>query len=378
MLNQPERWFPLRVLICEQCWLVQTEDFAKASELFDENYAYFSSFSDEWVHGAERFVEDVRRRFGLDAASFVVEVAANDGYMLQFVKQAGIPCLGIEPTASTAAAAQQKGLEIVQEFFGLKLARDLLSRFSPADLMVAKNVLAHVPDINDFVLGFTQFLKSDGVATFEFPHLYHLIKQKQFDTIYHEHFSYLSLTSVTSLFADNGLHIFDVEELPSHGGSLRVFAQRSDSGTRDVLPSVAKLLEIEREAPMNSASFYSGFQEAAEEIRSDFKEFLITAHRSRKKVAGYGAAAKGNTLLNFAGVRSDLVSFVADRNPSKQGKFMPGSRIPIFPESKIFELKPDYVVIFPWNLKSEIMAQLSYIREWGGEFVIANPKLTID
>lgn len=378
MLNQPERWFPLRVLICEQCWLVQTEDFAQADELFDENYAYFSSFSDEWVHGAEIFVEDVRRRFRLDAASFVVEVAANDGYMLQFVKQAGIPCLGIEPTASTAAAALQKGIEIVQEFFGLKLARHLLTQFSPADLMVAKNVLAHVPDINDFVLGFAHFLKIDGVATFEFPHMYHLIKQKQFDTIYHEHFSYLSLTSVVSLFADNGLRVFDVEELPSHGGSLRVFAQRSDSGTRDVLPSVAKLLQIEREASMSSPSFYFGFQESAEAIKNNFKEFLITAHRSGKKVAGYGAAAKGNTLLNFAGVRSDLVSFVADRNPSKQGKFMPGSRIPIFPESQIVKMKPDYVVILPWNLKSEIMGQLSYIREWGGKFVTATPKLGID
>jgi SAM-dependent methyltransferase len=375
-LQAPERYFPLRVLVCETCWLVQTEDFAKADELFDADYAYFSGYSSTWLAHSEAYVQSMAERFQLTAESYVIEVAANDGYLLQYVMARGIPCLGVEPTATTAAAARAKGVPIVEEFFGVRLGRDLAKQ-RPADLMVANNVLAHVPDINDFVGGFAELLKPTGVATFEFAHVLKLIAESQFDTIYHEHFSYLSLTAVTKVFSANGLSVFDVEELPTHGGSLRVFAQRAEEGSQPRTPRVDELLQREARAGIDKRAGYVGFQERAEAVKNDFLRFLLDASERGKRVAAYGAAAKGNTLMNFAGVRPDLVRFVVDANPAKQGKFMPGSRIPIVDEGRLRQEKPDYVVILPWNLRSEITREIAYIEEWAGRFVTAVPRLNI-
>lgn len=376
-LHAPEKYFPLRVLVCTQCWLVQTEDYAGADELFSADYAYFSSFSSTWLKHAEQYVTDMAQRFALDAKSHIVEVAANDGYLLQYAKARGIPCLGIEPTTSTADAARTKGIEIVEEFFGVKLAQQLAAQGKQADLTAANNVLAHVPDINDFVSGFAVLLKSAGVATFEFPHLLNLIEQNQFDTIYHEHYSYLSLTAVRTIFEANGLNVFDIEELPTHGGSLRVYAQRKDSGTRQTSQNVVKLLQRETGAGMSSKVFYAGFQAKANKVKNDLLVFLIEAQRAGKTVAGYGAAAKGNTLLNYAGVRPDMLPYVVDRNPAKQDKFLPGCRIPVVREDRIKQTKPDFILILPWNLRAEVSHQLEYIREWGGQFVTSVPALKI-
>ena len=376
-LRMPEKWFPLRVLVCTECWLVQTEDYAGADELFSADYAYFSSFSTSWLQHAENYVTFMTERFGLQSSSHVVEIAANDGYLLQYFKSIGIPCLGVEPTSGTAAAAREKGIEVAEDFFGTRLAKTLVAQGSQADLIAANNVLAHVPDINDFVTGFALLLKPTGVATFEFPHLLQLVADTQFDTIYHEHFSYLSLTAVLQIFELNGLSIFDVEELSTHGGSLRIFAQRLDSGRYQVNQSVKEMLACEATAGMKTPAYYAGFQEKANKVKNDFKSFLIEAKRAGKSVAAYGAAAKGNTLINYAGIRPDLIPFVVDRNPAKQGKYLPGSRIPIVKESCIKSRKPDYVVILPWNLCNEVMTQLDYIREWGGQFVTAVPSLAI-
>ncbi|OJW46332.1 MAG: SAM-dependent methyltransferase [Thiobacillus sp. 65-1059] len=374
-LHAPEKWFPLRVLVCEHCWLAQTEDFAQANELFDAEYAYFSGFSSSWLAHSERYVADMAARFNLTADSHVVEAAANDGYLLQYVKARNIPCTGVEPTASTAAAARAKGIPIVEDFFGVRLARELAALGKQADLTAANNVLAHVPDINDFVAGFTVLLKPQGVATFEFPHLLKLVAENQFDTIYHEHFSYLSLTAVERIFSANGLSVFDVEEHPTHGGSLRIFAQRSDTGQQVRSTRVDELLQRETDAGMLTTSYYADFQDKTNRVKNDFIAFLLEARRRGKRVAAYGAAAKGNTLMNYAGIRPDLILFVADRNPAKQSKYMPGSRIPIVDESVLKNEKPDFVVILPWNLKHEVMRQLDYIRAWGGLFVIAVPEL---
>lgn len=376
-LHAPEKWFPLRVLVCERCWLAQTEDFAQADELFDADYAYFSGFSTTWLAHAERYVTDMIARFDLTADSHVVEVAANDGCLLQYVKARGIPCTGIEPTASTAAAARHKGIAIVEDFFGVRLAEELAANNKFADLAVANNVLAHVPDINDFVAGFPALLKPQGVATFEFPHLFKLVAENQFDTIYHEHFSYLSFTAVERVFTANGLKIFDVEAHATHGGSLRVFAQRADTSRQVRSPRVDELLQREVQAGMNSAHYYAGFQAKTEKVKNDFVGFLLEARRAGKKVAAYGAAAKGNTLMNYAGVRPDLISFVVDRNPAKLGKYMPGSRIAIVDERCLQKERPDYVLILPWNLKTEIMQQLNYVRSWGGKYVTAVPRLEV-
>jgi 2-polyprenyl-3-methyl-5-hydroxy-6-metoxy-1,4-benzoquinol methylase len=376
-LQAPEKWFPLRVLVCEQCWLVQTEDFTQVDELFDSNYAYFSGFSESWLAHSERYVNDMVAKFGLNAKSHIVEVAANDGYLLQYIKAHGIPCTGVEPTAATAAAARAKGITIVEKFFGLHLAQTLTAEGKQADLTVANNVLAHVPDINDFVAGFAVLLKEHGVATFEFPHLQKLIAETQFDTIYHEHFSYLSLTTVQRVFASNGLTVFDVEDLPTHGGSLRVYAQRANTGRRATGSHVAQVLETERDSGMLIAEHYQDFQARTDRIKHELTYFLLDARRDGKRVAAYGAAAKGNTLLNYAGIRTDLIDFVVDRNPAKQHKYMPGSRIPIVSEERLKEEKPDYVLILPWNLKSELEIQLSYVNEWGGRLVIAVPYLEI-
>ncbi|MDQ0069414.1 SAM-dependent methyltransferase [Variovorax boronicumulans] len=376
-LAAPEKWYPLRVFTCTRCWLVQTEDYAHHADLFSGDYAYFSSFSTSWLAHSRRYVSESVSRFALSPASHVVEVAANDGYLLQYVKEAGIPCLGIEPTASTARAAREKGIEIVEQFFGVALARQLVAAGKSADLTVANNVLAHVPDINDFAAGFAHLLKPAGVATFEFPHLMRMVAECQFDTIYHEHFSYLSLTSVIRLFEANGLRVFDVEQLETHGGSLRVFAQRQDTGLRPVEAAVARVLAAEDATGIATAAYYEGFQQRADDIRDGLMAFLIDARRSGKRVGAYGAAAKGNTLLNYAGVRSSLLPWVADRNPAKQNLFMPGSRIPIVEEAHLKRERPDYVLVLPWNLRTEVMDQLAYIREWGGRFATAVPAIEV-
>jgi SAM-dependent methyltransferase len=376
-LKAVEKWYPLAVYVCTHCWLVQTEDYAHHSELFASDYAYFSSVSTSWLDHARRYVNEMISRYHLNAHSQVVEVASNDGYLLQYFHQLGIPSIGIEPTTSTAAVARSKGIEVVEEFFGVLLAERLLAQGTAADLLIANNVLAHVPDINDFVAGFARLLKPDGVATFEFPHLLRLVENGQFDTIYHEHFSYLSITAVEKIFLTNGLKVFDIQEIPTHGGSLRVYAQRSDTGQREKTKDYAAVVNAESLAGLQTESYYLNFQIVANRIKDDFADFLIQAKRSGKRVGGYGAAAKGNTLLNYAGIRSDLLPWVADRNEAKQGKFMPGSHIPIVAEQYLKAQRPDYVVVFPWNLRDEVVEQLSYIRDWGGRFVTAVPKLEI-
>ena len=376
-MRRQEKWFPLKVLVCESCWLVQAESYSRATELFNDEYAYFSSFSTIWLAHAQNYVSAMVERFGLSNESFVVEVASNDGYLLQYVKQRGIPCLGIEPTASTASAARLKGIETLEEFFGVGLAKNLIDQGKQPDLLVANNVLAHVSDINDFVRGCALLLKPQGVVTFEFPHLMQLIEQKQFDTIYHEHFSYLSFSTVDQIFRENGLTVFDVKELGTHGGSIRVIAQRTDTGKYHINENVTKLLDEETAAGMKNVVYYLGFQKQADKVKNDFLAFLVEAKCQGKAVAAYGAAAKGNTLLNYAGVRPDLLPYVVDKNPNKQGKYLPGSRIPIVAEAHLRDKRPDYVVILPWNLKTEIIEQLSYIRDWGGVFVTVIPTMVI-
>lgn len=376
-MKEPEKWYPLKVMVCDNCWLVQTEDFVGSTEMFSEDYAYFSSYSSTWLEHAKNYVEKMTARLNLNSDSMVVEVAANDGYLLQYVKEKNIPCYGIEPTHSTAIVAREKDIEIIEEFFGVNLANELIEKSRQVDLIAANNVLAHVPDINDFVKGFSKLLKSNGVATFEFPHLLNLVKQKQFDTIYHEHYSYLSLIAVAAILEDNGLSVFDVEEFPTHGGSLRVYAQRADINQHPIGDNVKELLMREKEEGMDTLPFYTNFQEQAEKVKFDLVKFLLEAKNQKKKVVAYGAAAKGNTMLNYAGIRSDLLSYVVDLNPAKQGKYMPGSRIAIVEEERLKQDKPDYVLILPWNLGNEIMEQLAYIKEWGGKFVTAVPEIYV-
>ena len=375
-LHAPETWYPLRLLVCETCWLVQTEDHAGREQLFDADYAYFSSYASSWLAHAQTYARAMHERLGLNAQSCVVEVAANDGYLLQYVREAGVPCYGIEPTASTAAAARAKNIEIVERFFGVALARELVAAGRQADLTAANNVLAHVPDINDFVAGFAVLLKPQGVATFEFPHLLQLVQQCQFDTLYHEHFSYLSLMAVQRIFAANGLVVTDVQELPTHGGSLRVFAQRSDAAPV-VHGRVGELLAREAAAGVSSAAFYGGLQGEALRIKRELLAFLLDCHVRGLQVGAYGAAAKGNTLLNFAGVRADLLPYVVDRNPAKQGQYLPGSRIPVVDEAHLRAHRPDRVLILPWNLREEVTAQLDYVRAWGGQFAVAVHRLEV-
>ena len=348
-----------------------------ADELFNEEYAYFSSYSSSWVAHAGRYVDHVVERFALGVGDLVIEVAANDGYLLQFVRAREIPCLGIEPTHSTAAAARALGLDIVEQFFDVGLASEIVATHGGAQLAVANNVLAHVPDINGFVAAFTRVLRPNGIATFEFPHLLNLVEHTLFDTIYHEHFSYLSLVAVERIFAANGLSVFDVEELPTHGGSLRVFAQRSDTGVEPAASRVEHVRQREVDAGLAISETYRSFEARAVSMRDDFLRFLLDARREGRSVAAYGAAAKGNTLLNFAGVRSNLLPFVVDRNPAKQGMFLPGSRIPVFGEEALEREKPAYIVVFPWNLLDEVREQLSYVQRWGAKLVRAVPSLLV-
>lgn len=376
-LNKPETWYTLKVEVCQKCWLVQTGEMASSLELFDKDYAYFSSFSKFWLEHAKSYVDQMFQKFKFDPKSLVIEVASNDGYLLQYVNQKGCNSLGIEPTNSTAVAARKKGIETIEEFFGVDLATKLYNDNKLADLMIANNVLAHVPDINDFIKGFSILLKTDGVATFEFPHLMQLINHNQFDTIYHEHFSYLSLSTVSAIFESNGLSVFDVEEIPTHGGSLRVYAQKKSTGSKKIHKNVSELLQKESNIGITSVKYYEGFQYKTNMVKYNFLNFLISAKINGKKVAAYGAAAKGNTLMNFSGVRNDLISFVVDKNPAKQNKYMPGSRIIITNEDILKIEKPDFIVILPWNLKNEIADQLSYAKDWGCQFVTAIPQIEI-
>ena len=376
-LDSPEEWFPLRVFVCQNCWLAQTADFVRPEQLFTKDYAYFSSTSSTWLQHTEKFSAEIIKRLDLNAGKRVVEIATNDGCLLEKFLNRGIPCYGIEPTRSTAEAARSKGLVIEQEFFTLELARRLVTRGQPADLVIANNVLAHVPDINDFLAGVRWLLSETGVATFEFPSLLELIRNNQFDTVYHEHYSYLSITALRNIFRQAGLAIFDVIKIPTHGGSLRVYAQPVRSVSHMETANVQKILSEERVAGVEDEHFYTQFHLAVEKVKLEFLDFLIGARRAGKRVAGYGAAAKGNTLLNYCGVKVDMVPFVCDAAEAKQGNYLPGSRIPIEPPHQLADYKPDYVVVFPWNIFPEVEAQLRPIVGANCRLVTAVPELRI-
>lgn len=376
-LNEPESFYPLRVLVCEKCFLVQVDEYYKSSDIFSSDYAYFSSFSTSWLAHAKKYTEMMTERFGFNEKSQIIEIASNDGYLLQYFKEKGIPVLGIEPTANTAAVAKTKGIDSVIEFFGTDLAKKLQKDGKKADLLLGNNVLAHVPDINDFVGGMKVILNEKGVITMEFPHLYQLVLNNQFDTIYHEHFSYLSFTTVKKIFEAQGLSMFDVQEVPTHGGSLRIFAKHTGDSSKSISENVAALLKKEEDAGMLTLKYYHNFQEKVDAIKNDLLEFLLQQKKAGKKVAAYGAAAKGNTLLNYCGIKKDLISFVVDANPAKQNKYMPASHIPICTEARIKEDKPDFILILPWNIKEEIVKQLNYVKEWNCKFIVPIPRLEI-
>jgi 2-polyprenyl-3-methyl-5-hydroxy-6-metoxy-1,4-benzoquinol methylase len=376
-LNDMEKFYPLHAYICEKCWLMQLEEFATPDEIFADEYAYFSSYSESWLEHARKYTEQMTERFNLDANSLVAEIASNDGYLLQWFVQKSIPVLGIDPAANVAKAAQEKGVRTEVEFFGKNTAIKLAKKYGKADLLLGNNVLAHVPDINDFVAGMKEMLNTSGVITMEFPHLQRLIEENQFDTIYHEHFSYLSFVAVNRIFAQHAITLFDVEELPTHGGSLRIYGKHAEDTSKEVTNHVAELLKREIDLGFESLEFYSRFEEKVKETKRKILDFLIQAKRDGKSVAGYGAPGKGNTLLNYCGVRTDFIDYTVDMSPHKQGNFLPGTHIPILHPNTIKETKPDYVFILPWNLKEEIMEQHKYIRDWGGKFVVPIPKLTI-
>ncbi|MFM9913959.1 MAG: methyltransferase domain-containing protein [Methylophilaceae bacterium] len=375
-LHKPETYFPLKLRVCDQCWLVQTEDYAAADALFDENYAYFSSVSKSWLAHAAEYCQKMTSRLQLNQNSLVIEVAANDGYLLKNFVAAHIPCLGVEPTASTAAAAEKLGIPILREFFGESCAKTLVVQGKQADLILGNNVYAHVPDINDFTLGLKTVLKPEGTVTLEFPHLMRLLEHTQFDTVYHEHFSYLSLQTVSKIFAKAGLRIYDVEELPTHGGSLRVYGCHQSS-EHAAQPTVQALLVEESRRGLDKLEIYQNFQSRADQVKNDLLAFLLEQKRLGKSVMGYGAAAKGNTLLNYAGVKPDLLPYVCDAAESKQGKHLPGSHIPVLSPDVIRERKPDIVLILPWNIQTEVTQQLAFISEWGGKFAVAVPAVSV-
>ncbi len=373
----PENYYPLKLFVCPDCFLVQTDEVKKSTEIFSEDYVYFSSFSKTWLEHSKRYVEMILERFPASPETLVMEIASNDGYLLQYFNERKINVLGIEPTHSTAEAARKKGIESLERFFGRELADELSQTGRKADLLIGNNVFAHVPDINDFTAGMKTVLKSEGVITLEFPHLLNLVRENQFDTIYHEHYSYLSLITVEGLFRKYGLEIFDVQEIPTHGGSLRIFGKHNSDSSKPVSSNVGELLKKEIDAGMKDLEFYKGFQQKMFRIKTDFLQFLLDAKRDGKKTASYGAAAKGNTLLNYCGIKKDMIYFTVDASPVKQGRFLPGSHIPVVNESFIRDIKPDYIIIFPWNIKKEIENQLQYIREWGGKLVIAVPRLEV-
>jgi SAM-dependent methyltransferase len=375
-LQRPEIHYPLVAKVCDICFLAQAEEHQSAAEIFDSDYTYFSSFSSSWLKHAEAFATMAKERFGLTGQSLVVEVASNDGYLLQYFQQSGVPVLGVEPTANTAKVAIEKGVPTIIEFFGRAFAMERLE--VSADLIVGNNVLGHVPDINDFTAGLKAGLKSGGVVSLELPHLLQLVEQTQFDTIYHEHFSYLSLATVERILAAQGLKVFDVELLPTHGGSLRVFAAHVEDETKSRSPSVDAILRKEERAGLRGREVYERFQPRIDRIRADFLGFLLDQRETGALVVGYGAAAKGNTLLNYCGVNgNELIRFVADISPYKQGRFLPGSHIPVVAPDRIDELKPDFIIILPWNLRDEIAEQLTHARDWGAKFVTAIPELEV-
>jgi hypothetical protein len=356
---------------------VQVDEYKKSDKIFDSSYVYFSSYSKSWLKHAKEYTVMMTKRFGLNEQSRVIEVASNDGYLLQYFKEKNIPVLGIEPTANTAEAAKEKGIESVVDFFGVRLAKELAAKNLYADVLLGNNVLAHVPDILDFVGGMKIILKKEGVVTMEFPHLMQLVDNNQFDTIYHEHFSYLSFATVKSIFESQGLEMFDVEELPTHGGSLRIFAKHKEDSSKNISGNVEELLKKEKSKGMQGMDYYSNFSEKAVKVKIDLLTFLAEAKKQGKKVAAYGAAAKGNTLLNYCGVKNDMISFVVDANPHKQNKYLPASHIPVLNEDYLKEQKPDFVLILPWNLKEEITLQLGYIRSWNAKFVVPIPELQL-
>jgi len=376
-LNEPEVFYPLKLFVCDACFLVQVDEYKKSGDIFNNEYIYFSSVSRTWLLHAKNYADMMVNRFGYDASSQVVEIASNDGYLLQYFQKKGIPVLGIEPAEGTSIVARQKGIETLGEFFGRKLAQRLADQGRKADLLIGNNVLAHVPDLNDFVPGLKVALKPQGIITMEFPHLMQLVDEGLFDTIYHEHFSYLSFMTVQSIFRHYGLEVFDLEELPSQGGSLRIFARHVEDSARDISGNVAIHLEKERLKGLHTMAYYDNFQSKADRIKYALLKFLIEQRESGRKVAAYGAAAKGNTLLNYCGIRKDLLPFVADASPQKQGKYLPCSHIRVVDEAEIRRYEPDYVLILPWNIKEEIMAQLDYIRAWGGKFVVPMPQVRV-
>jgi SAM-dependent methyltransferase len=375
--QRPEPYFPLKLFTCTGCWLVQVDQHERPEAIFSPDYIYFSSYSKSWLDHAKCFVDLAVERLALGSRSAVVEVASNDGYLLQYMNARDIRCIGIEPTASTAAAARERGIETVEMFLGHASAQRFVSRFGAADLVIGNNVLAHVPDLNDFIAGLATLMAPSGALSLEFPHLLQMVTNSQFDTVYHEHFSYLSLHTAVRALQSNGLTAWDVEQLPTHGGSLRLWARHAAFGATPGA-AVQALLDIERGAGMLELPFYLGFQQRTDCVKNEFAEFLIDQKKAGRVVAAYGAAAKGNTLLNYAGVKPDLLSFVADASPHKQGRFLPGSRIPVVTEQRLRDARPDFVVILPWNLRDEITEQLSYVREWGGRFVTAIPDLRVD
>ncbi|SOY93196.1 SAM-dependent methyltransferase [Cupriavidus taiwanensis] len=371
-----EMFYPLHAMVCQACWLVQLRDETPAETHFHEDYVYFSSYSTSWLEHASRYVADMTRRFGLNQASQVMELASNDGYLLQYFQQAGIPCLGVEPSSNTAAAARAKGIDSREVFFGTATARALRDEGWQVDLLLGNNVLAHVPDINDFVGGMPVVLRQEGVITLEFPHLLRLLEQNQFDTLYHEHYSYLSLTALLPVLTRAGLRAFDIEHLPTHGGSLRLYACHAGAA-HETTAAVQACLDEEAASGLSSPAPYAAFAERVRQAKHDLLTFLIGARRAGKRVAAYGAAAKGNTLLNYCGAGTDLIDFVVDRNPAKQGKLLPGTRIPVLAPEAVNEHRPDYLLILPWNLRDEIMNQMSGIRAWGGSFVTAIPETVV-
>lgn len=375
-LNQMEPFYPLHVYVCSNCFLVQLQEYVSPQEIFS-HYAYFSSYSDTWLQHAKNYTEKVIARFGLHSSSQVVEIASNDGYLLQYFASKGIPVLGIEPAANVAEVAIKKDIPTVVKFFGRNTAGELAAAGKQANLLVGNNVLAHVPDINDFVAGCQILLLPEGVITMEFPHLMRLMEGNQFDTIYHEHFSYLSLLAVEKIFTAHGLTIFDVEELSTHGGSLRIYARHAEDTSKPISQQVKELRIREEAAGFSNLKHYFSFGEKVKGTKFNLLEFLISAKREGKSIAGYGAPGKGNTLLNYCGIREDFIDYTVDRNPFKQGKFLPGTHIPIFHPNKIQETKPDYLLILPWNLKNEVMLQMSYARDWGGKFVVPIPEVNV-
>ena len=377
-LNEPETFYPLKVYTCDNCYLVQVDEYKASDAIFDSNYVYFSSYSTSWLAHAKKYTEMMVNRFGYHSGSQVIEIASNDGYLLQYFKEKDIPVMGVEPTANTAEVAMAKGIKTIVEFFGVELADRLANHWDvKADLLLGNNVLAHVPDIVDFVGGMKIILADTGVITMEFPHLMQLVDNNQFDTIYHEHFSYLSAHTVKQIFEAAGLELFDIDEIPTHGGSLRIYAKHKEDTTKAISENVAAVLKKEADKGMNGLAYYDNFQQKALQVKLDMTSFLIEQKRAGKKVAAYGAAAKGNTLLNYCGIKNDLIDFVVDANPHKQDKWLPASHIPVMNEEYLKANKPDFVIILPWNLREEITSQLSYIKDWGGRFVIPIPKLEL-